>query len=411
MIQAAPGVRRLAAAGVPAAARAYAGTVTLMGEVRVVSIGTAVPRVRLEQGRIHELLADQPGRSRLGRRLVAAAFDASAVETRHTVIAEFDETAPPLPPDVPPVFFDRASGAFLASPTGLRNQAYRRESVPLALAAARDALAGADGISATDITHVITVSCTGFFAPGPDYHLVRELGLAPSTRRLHVGFMGCYGAFPALRAAADAVLADPEAVVLLVCVELCSLHLRSSDDPDTIVAASVFADGAAAAIVSGRAASGRALRLEAQHTVLAGGEAEMAWTIGDFGFEMTLSSYVPKLLEAGIAEALEPLRPSGEAWAAVEHWAIHPGGRSILDRVQHVLELEERQLEPSRAVLRENGNMSSGTVLFVLDRILRDPAAAAGSRVVATAFGPGLTVESALFALEGAARGAAEDRA
>jgi len=258
----------------------------------------------------------------------------------------------------------------------------------------------------------VTASCTGFFAPGPDYVLVRDLGLPATTRRLHVGFMGCYAAFPALSAARSICAEDPDAVVLVVCVELCSLHLEASDDPDTIVASSVFADGAAAAVVTDRPAPAGHLVLDLdtlRTTLTPVGEQDMAWTIGDHGFEMVLSRYVPSIISEHIRGALDPLlaevgsdcdRAAGE----IGRWAVHPGGRSVLDKVQDALGLDEEQMAPSRDVLREYGNMSSATVLFILARLLDAAAVGApgpGERetVCAMAFGPGLTVESALLTL------------
>lgn len=376
--------------------------------VSVRSIATAVPSTVVRQDEVRDLFAGQPGVSRLARRLIGSVFDAAAIERRYTVIDELGGR-----PASTATFYDPESGTLLTPSTGARNAAYTREVRPLLLAAAASAVEEAPGIGRADISHVITVSCTGFFAPGPDYVLVRDLGLAASTRRLHVGFMGCYGAFPALRAAVSTCLAEPDAAVLIVCAELCTLHLRSSDDPDTIVASSVFADGAAAAVVSARPAPAGStlLEIDAQETVLTDdGEDDMAWTIGDLGFEMVLSSAVPRTLEAQIDRALRPLLHrlplSGAAdWSQIDRWAVHPGGRAILDRVQRALGLSEQQLAPSRAVLREYGNMSSATILFILRRILHQngedaagtPSDPAAERIAAAAFGPGLTVESALF--------------
>jgi predicted naringenin-chalcone synthase len=391
--------------------------------VSVRSLETAVPATSIGQREVRDLFALQPGVSRLGRRLIHAVFDASAIDTRHTVLTELDshhtalnshhsgveiegEQALPQPAATPTsLFVDQTTGAVLAPSTGTRNQTYVEQSPALLLAAASRALEAATGVSAGDITHVITASCTGFYAPGPDYAIVRGLGLKPSTQRYHLGFMGCYAAFPALRAARDFCVADPSAVVLVVCVELCTIHLRSSSDPDVILASSVFADGAAAAVVSARptAPDETVLDLDAFETVLTPtGEEDMAWTIGDAGFEMTLSSYVPRVIERHIRSALAPLLAAdpavaGRPYAEIERWAIHPGGRSILDKVQRNLGLTDEQLEPSREVLREYGNMSSATVLFVLQRILHKASTDADERVCAMAFGPGLTVETALM--------------
>src|SRR5699024_4694915 len=288
--------------------------------------------------------------------------------------------------------------------TGVRNDVYVQEAIQLYVDAAAAALDASEDINKADITHVITVSCTGFFSPGPDYRIVRELDLDPSVKRYHLGFMGCYAAFPALRQAKTICEAEPNAVVLVVSAELCSIHVRVSDDPDTILGSSLFGDGAAAAVVTGREMdNGRALQLDHFETVLTPvGEEAMAWNIGDNGFEMVLGTYVPKIIDEHIIGALEPLLAHDEPltqreYHQIEHWAIHPGGRSILDKVEAKLDLKENQLAPSRNVLRNFGNMSSATVLFVLKEILEQPGSADGERICGMAFGPGLTVETGLF--------------
>ena len=262
--------------------------------------------------------------------------------------------------------------------------------------AARAALTDA-GIEASAITHVVTVSCTGFFAPGPDYRLVRDLGLDPTVERYHLGFIGCAAALPGLRLASRITAADPSAVVLVVCAELCTLHIRSSSDPQQIVAASVFADGAAAAIVTADPDVGRAggLQVGRFSTALTSeGEDDMVWTIGDHGFEMILSAEVPRIIGREIRGAVDRFVADQ---SPPDAWAVHPGGRSVLDRVEAGLELEPTALEASRAVLRDYGNMSSATVLFILRRLLDDDGLADGARIAALAFGPGLTVESVLL--------------
>lgn len=400
------------------------------------SLQTAVPETVLAQSAVRDLFAGQPGLDRLARRLIATAFDGSGIETRRTVIGELAWAAGADSGDggvagsgsgsgsvggEAPRFFDAASGAVLHPGTKTRNERYAAEAAPLFTEAARRALDGAAGIGPADVTHLITVSCTGFFAPGPDFVVARALGLPAGVQRYHLGFMGCYAALPALRAAAQFCAADPQAVVLVVCAELCTLHLRSSADPDAIVACSLFADGAAAGIVSARplGAEERGLALDAfGAAVTPTGERDMAWTIGDHGFEMVLSAYVPAIIDEHVTGALEPLLAADDRLAAalaadaiaraVPHWAIHPGGRAILDRVQARLGLDAEQLAPARGVLREYGNMSSATVLFVLQRILGAPAAQAGDRVAAMAFGPGLTVESALLTVAVGGRRAGE---
>lgn len=378
--------------------------------VQLRSIQTLVPDATLEQHTVRDMFAAQPGLSRLARRLIATSFDGAGVETRHTVLDELDPTAEIDAPQ----FLDRTTGALLEPGTAARNDIYAREADRLFVEVARRSLDADPDISASDITHVVTVSCTGFHAPGPDYAVVRGLGLPAAVQRYHLGFMGCYAALPALRAAAQFCRADPDAVVLVASVELCTLHLRSSDDPDAIIASSLFADGAAAALVTARrlptAVPG--LVIDAFHTALIpDGEGDMAWTVGDTGFEMVLSTRVPQLIGMHIHDALGALwqgdddiadRLDGQSIGEiVQHWAIHPGGRSILDRVQERLALDEAQLRPAREVLRTHGNMSSATVLFVLQRILEHEGPRSGERVAAMAFGPGLTAESALLTVAG----------
>lgn len=374
------------------------------------SIETAVPDATAEQGGLRDLLLGQPGYGRLGRRLLPAAFDNSGIETRHVVIDEFATGEAGQHPEF---FAASATGAtgetgtILDPGTRVRNDAYTAEAPRLLLDAARRAIASAPGVTEADVTHVVTVSCTGFFAPGPDFVLVRDLGLAPSTQRFHLGFMGCCAAFPALRIAEQFVRADPAAVVLVVTVELCSLHVHIDDDPDQIVAASVFADGAAAAIVTAtpEPGDGAFLELDAFQTgIVPSSEAEMAWTIGDHGFDMTLSSYVPRVVGQSIRSALQPLLQG----SVPARWAIHPGGRSILDRVQQALALTDDDLAASRDVLRRFGNMSSATVLFVLRELVVSEATGP-EEVCAVAFGPGLTVEAARLTLHPATQRALGD--
>ncbi len=359
---------------------------------RIVSIGTAVPATRVTQERVRELFAAQPGADRLAQRRIRAAFDAAAIQTRHTVIAALGDRAPVGSASG----FLGQDGVLRTPTTGTRNDAYVRLAPPLYAEAARAAMTDASA-EASAITPVVTVSCTGFFAPGPDYRLVRDLGLPATVERYHLGFIGCAAALPALRLAARICTAQPEAVVLVVCAELCSLHLTTSTDPQQIVAASVFADGAAAALVTAEdgIGDGGGLELDAFATALTSeGEDDMVWRVGDHGFEMVLSAEVPRIIGREIRGAVDRFLEGGPAPDA---WAVHPGGRSVLDRVESGLELDPASLATSRAVLRDYGNMSSATVLFILRELLHDGALGEGARIAGLAFGPGLTVESALM--------------
>jgi len=264
-----------------------------------------------------------------------------------------------------------------------------------ALRAGREALHDA-GVAAASITHVVTASCTGFVAPGIDQWLMEELSLPRSCRRTHVGFMGCHAAVNALSVAAAFVRADPAARVLVVCAEISSAHLHYGARLDRLIANTLFADGVAAAVVAADG-PGDALRFVRSDSVLMEGSvAEMAWEVGDHGFEMTLGAAVPDLLRSGVGpwvrgilaeEAIDPM--------AVGGWAIHPGGPRVIDAVLESLALEPRHGESSRAILRDFGNMSSATLLFIM-RAMRERGIP--RPWVALAFGPGIAGEALLLA-------------
>ncbi|MEJ2291090.1 MAG: type III polyketide synthase [Deinococcales bacterium] len=355
-------------------------------------LATAVPDTAYDQRTARDVMKAWVGGDRRTDHLLHRIYEHSGIEVRHSVVGDF------APGADGGLYVDPQSGAFRNPSTAERNAVYAREAMELFPRVARAALERAAGFGSDDVTHVITVSCTGFVAPGPDLAVVRELGLAPGTERYHLGFMGCYGAFPALRMADAFCRADPDAVVLVAAVELCSLHLQPTCDLDALVAASVFADGGAATVVSARPPQAGGLRVEAFATGLAPEGADaMAWTIGDTGFEMVLSNYVPKIVGARAHEAVEPLlRKAAVERGDVRRWAVHPGGRAILDRVESGLRLPPEALEASRGVLARFGNMSSATVLFVLERIL-EAGPPAGEPIVAMAFGPGLTVDAGVL--------------
>lgn len=329
------------------------------------------------------------------RRLIRALYRRSGIDKRHSVITSFDKN---LPGDFFPLGSD---GQRRELTTAERNQIYTRESKRLAVDLARQTIERCPGLDASEVTHVITVSCTGFCNPGPDYHIVNELGLSYATQRYNLGFMGCYAAFPGLRMARQFCEADPEAVVLVMCLELCTLHLQINGGEESMLANSLFADGAAAVIVSARQPQQdqSCYRFGAFHSgLIPSGIGDMAWTIGDHGFDISLSSYVPKIIGANIRDAVRPVLASRRfELEDITSWAVHPGGKAIVDKVAESLELDAEQVAASRKILRQYGNMSSATVLFVLQEILRQQDRPLQEDVCAMAFGPGLTVEMGLL--------------
>lgn len=326
-------------------------------------------------------------------RIIKHVFQRSGIQRRHSVVPDFTE------PEKARLFRKDAEGRHIEPTTHERNRVFSEHAGPMAVELARRLADGRCGFRPADVTHVITVSCTGFVNPGPDWRIVTELGLAPTVERYNLGFMGCYAAIPALRMARQFCLANPNAVVLVVALELCSLHMQMQTNADTILANALFSDGAAGALVSARApqAGEPALALNDFMAATAPeGQGDMAWEIGNHGFNLVLSSYVPDVIEANLDRIVgDLLTPRGMTGADIDLWAIHPGGKSILDKAEKSLNLAPEQIAASRAVLRDFGNMSSATILFVLRELLTT--VTAPKTVTAMAFGPGLTIECGLL--------------
>ncbi len=361
--------------------------------LEILAVGTATPEGSIEQDAASELVRGimRPGARE--ERALGAIFRRSGVVRRNSVL--LGQGSEPVQD-----FYTRSEGEHDRGPgTAERMERYARHAGALALQAAGDALQRS-GLDAGDISHVVTVSCTGFAAPGFDVELLRDLDLPRTASRTHVGFMGCHGALNGLRVA-HAFASDPHARVLLCAAELCSLHLQYGWDEGMIVANALFGDGAAALVLAAPGASsssgaGRGWSLGASGAVVfPGTEDAMTWTVGDSGFAMTLSARVPNLIE-------DELRPWMEAWLSgrgtsvdeIRTWAVHPGGPRILDAAEKALGLSRDETAVSREVLAEHGNMSSPTLLFMLERLIeRD----APRPCVALGFGPGLAAEAALF--------------
>ena len=242
------------------------------------------------------------------------------------------------------------------------------------------------------VTHVIITCCTGLYAPGLDYEVVEILALNPSVERTFIGFMGCYAAINALKAARHIVRSEPDAKVLLLSLELCSLHMQETDNLEQLLAFLVFADGCAAYLVSTQPVGLALDRFLAVN--LAGTNHLITWRIGEQGFDMHLSGQVPGELRSALAAADNRIT-QGKDLASIDLWAVHPGGRTILDAADQGLALRPDALEDSRAILRNFGNMSSATVMFVLERLMQH--AQPGQLGCAMSFGPGVTAETMLF--------------
>jgi predicted naringenin-chalcone synthase len=273
--------------------------------------------------------------------------------------------------------------------TGARMRVFEQYSPALAEAAVERLNLGADR---EQITHLLITCCTGFSAPGLDFEVVQRCQLPSSVERTMIGFMGCYAAINALKLARHIVRSEPAARVLVLNVELCTLHLQETAQIEQVLSFLLFGDGCAAALVT---AEPQGIALDRFRAVVVPGTGDMiTWNIGDFGFDMVLSGQVPGTIHDALQKSVGEILDGADV-RAIDLWAVHPGGRTVLDAVERAFVLAPEALAASRDVLRRYGNMSSGTVMFVLENMLRT--AARGAKGCAMAFGPGLTAETMLF--------------
>jgi predicted naringenin-chalcone synthase len=357
------------------------------------SIGTAVPRHRMAQSDAAAMAVSLTGIAGRRERSLAALYRRSGVAQRHSVILTSSTNGVPAEQE----FFRPAIATRERGPsTARRMRAYERLSTPLALRAARLALAE-NSHAPESITHLVTVSCTGFSAPGWDVQLIERLGLPHDVQRTHVGFMGCHGALNGLRVARALCQSDPAATVLLCATELCSLHFQYESDPQSIVSNSLFGDGSAAVVLHSHGlGEGDSWRLVSNgSTLLCESQGAMSWRVGNHGFAMRLAAVVPEIIRQRLAPWVDGwLARHGVRREHVGSWAVHPGGPRILEACSDALSLSAGALDASWDVLSSCGNMSSPTVLFILKELMRRDAP---RPTVTLAFGPGLTVEAALL--------------
>lgn len=359
----------------------------------VTAIGCANPPHRFKQEEIADFMIRAMQLNDQESRKLRTIFHASGIAYRHSVIEDYGLrdgfSFYPNTPDFEPF-----------PSTSKRLQLFREHALGLSVSAVENMLSKVPDFDLKSITHLINVSCTGLYAPGLDIELVRQLGLPAHVQRTGINFMGCYAAFNALKVADAFCTQNPDANVLVVCTELCSLHFQKNASDDNLISNALFADGSAAVLVQGKAPSGISLVPHAfRSTLIEADDGDMAWAIGDLGFEMRLSTYVPSLIKGGIASLVNSvLENTGKSIHDIQFLAIHPGGRKILECVEQELSIKPEMNEAAYYILRNFGNMSSPTVLFVLERIMQQLSADnKDESVLSFAFGPGLTLESLLF--------------
>ncbi len=362
----------------------------------IANISTTVPEFKHKQQDLAEFMCNLLQYSERDKKKLRMLYTKSGIENRYSVLPDYSSGMEER------IFYPKTSNLEPFPSIEYRMQYFNKTALSLCIEAIEKCIQGK--INQNQITHLITVSCTGLSAPGIDLDIVQQLNLNASINRTSINFMGCYAAIHALKQADYICKSEAHAVVLIVCIELCTLHFQKTDNMDSITSNLLFGDGAAAALlVSDSYASNNELKgyaIKKFHSQIElSGKLDMAWQVSSTGFLMTLSSYIPQLLEKGIKNLFEKsIEKLNLKKQDISHWAIHPGGRKIVDLIQKELELTAADLESSYRVLKEYGNMSSPTILFVLKDILDTKVDAKKKELTyAVAFGPGLTMESVIL--------------
>lgn len=352
-------------------------------------IGTALPQYQYRQEELAGWMAKRLNADEAMQRKMKVLYKMTRIENRHSVLPDFSEI------DQDFRLFDPAD---ITEPLVENRMAVYHESVmDLSIAAIKDTIGELDDLDT--ISHLITVSCTGLSAPGLELKLKEALPFKNNLQTHAVNFVGCYAFFPALKMAEAFCKSDPNSKVLIICTEICTIHFQNSGSEDHLLSNSLFADGSAACLVQGESLprdSQRALRLEQTAQLhYPKGKKDMAWDIHSSGFLMKLSAYVPDLVDQGIGDLLHLLNEHVGMESKFDQWAIHPGGRKILEVCSRELQLDENDLWASYAVLKEVGNLSAPTILFVIKKLWKQ--GESDKQLFACGFGPGLTLDGAVF--------------
>lgn len=345
----------------------------------ITAIGTANPNYKLLQSEIAEILSSCFSLKIAEKRLLKRICRLSGITYRHSVLNFYgDEQLSELT-------------------TAERMRIFQANALNLAMSAIHDCLDQVD-IDKKNITHIITVSCTGMYAPGLEIEIVKHLGLNSSIQRHAVNFMGCYGVFNALKIAHAICRQNCNATILIVSVELCTLHFQKTINKENIISHAIFSDGAAAALIQSQCHNKKKLKMKAFHSELYPDASQhMTWQIGNSGFDIILSSYVPELIENGINKLIHGLLCQQDSiLSPIDYYAIHPGGIAVLEACEKALSISPDQNNFSYEILKNFGNMSSATILFVLKKII-DTIVDSNKNILSCAFGPGITLESMLL--------------
>jgi predicted naringenin-chalcone synthase len=360
----------------------------------ITSIGTANPENKIPQSTIADFMVKAMNLGTDDERKLRALHRMSGIETRYSVLTDYGKQSNFE-------FYPNADEAFPS--TKQRLVLFQKHAVHLSVSASEKCLFKIPDFKKSEITHLIVVSCTGMYAPGLDIDLVKALGLKSTVERTCINFMGCYAAFNAMKLANSFCDQHTDAKVLIVCTELCSIHFQKENTDDNLLANSLFADGSAALLIEAKPRKGLNLKpISFFCDIATEGEHDMAWTVGDLGFEMRLSSYVPDVIQSGIKKLTGSLlQKISQKLSDISYFAIHPGGKKILEAIENELSLTKNQNQFAYEVLKNFGNMSSPTVLFVLNEVCKNlNGVDEGKKILSFAFGPGLTLESMILEIQ-----------
>ncbi|MFA6037147.1 MAG: type III polyketide synthase [Legionellales bacterium] len=349
----------------------------------ITHIGTAIPEHHFSQNELIDYFLQYGNLSTKAQEKLKKIYIGTCIDQRHFVL-NFRE--------------DLDKYSTLAFSISERMKWYEQYASALGIQAIKNS--GINQSTLQTITHLITVSCTGMYTPGIDVEIINACGIPSTVARTCIYFMGCAAMVNALKTADAICRSQPDARVLIVSVELCSLHFQSNSQDDAMIANALFSDGAACALVESQPLKGKSIALENFYSdLIKNTEKHMAWSIRNEGFMITLSAFIPNLLSLGIKQLITPmLEFYGLNLTDIDYFAIHPGGPKILQRIEDILNIAPDQNTAAHEILKTYGNMSSATILFILERLLKTiPKAPADNIVLGMAFGPGLTVESVLF--------------
>ena len=353
---------------------------------KIISIGTAVPVYCHRQMDILQFMQTVYAPTETDKRKLRFLYQQSGIQQRYSVIADYSK------PTAEWKFYPQTENLEPFPSLEQRMTVFNKQAPLLSVDAIRDCLNHAH--DPKKITHLITVSCTGMSAPGLDLQILELMDLEKNIFRTSINFMGCYAAIHALKIADAICKADSCAKVLIVCTELCTLHFQREATVDNITSSLLFGDGSAAVLVSSDENECKGLHIDSFYSeVIPKGKRDMAWELSSNGFLMTLSGYVPDLIEEDFENIVDrALIKESLSKDDISHWCIHPGGKRILESIHKSLGFNNGQLSASYKVLNEFGNLSSASILFVLKEMLQERKEI--KKIFGAAFGPGLTVET-----------------